>query len=363
MKDKIFNIYKGKKVLVTGHTGFKGAWLTFWLYLMGAKILGVSKNVITKPSLYRTLKIKDKIRNKFLDIQDFKKLNKTFLQFKPDFVFHLAAQALVKKSFEDPRETFLTNSIVTLNILHAIKNLKNKCNAVIITSDKCYLNLEQNKGYKETDQIGGIDPYSASKASAEIIIKCYQKSFLQKNTKISFVVARAGNVVGGGDWSDNRLIPDCIKAWTKNRSVNIRNPRSTRPWQHVLEAIGAYLYIGIVLLKNKKLNGEAFNFGPSSKKNFSTREVLKILSSYWPSKSNISYLKKSKFKESNLLRLNCNKVKKKIGWSSILSFQDTIHLTAEWYETFYFNKKNIFKISKRQIDNYINKFNLKIKKL
>ena len=358
----IFNIYKNKKVIVTGHTGFKGAWLTFCLLLMGAKVLGISKNIITSPSLFKTLGLQKKIKNKFLDIKNFNKVKKTFQNFKPDFVFHLAAQSLVKKSFEDPIDTFMTNSFGTMNILHILNNLKKRCCAVIITSDKCYLNIEQKKGYKESDRLGGYDPYSASKASAEIIIKCYQKSYLQNNSNIYFAVARAGNVIGGGDWSANRLIPDCVKAWSKNNSVKIRNPKSTRPWQHVLEAVFAYLFMGVLLTKKKNINGEAFNFGPSYNKNYSTQEVLSYLSKNWPTKTKINYLKKTNFKESNLLKLNCFKAKKKLGWSSILTFKDSLSMTVKWYSEFYYNKKKIKELTRKQIEYYKKIFYSKIKK-
>lgn len=361
MKNSFLNIYKNKKIIITGHTGFKGAWLTYTLYLLGARILGISKNILTKPSLFKTLNLEKKIKSKFVDIQNFKKLNQIFSKYKPDFVFHLAGQSLVRKSLEDPRETFLTNSFGTLNIVQALKNLNKKCSSIIITSDKSYLNVEQKKGYKESDRLGGIDPYSASKASAELIINCYHRSFLQKNKKISLAVARAGNVIGGGDWSENRLIPDCIKAWSKNKTVNIRNPKSTRPWQHVLEAIGAYLYLGYLLNLNKKIDGEAFNFGPSYKKNYSTKEVLSNLVKYWPLKAKIKILKKKQFYESKLLKLNCMKAKK-IGWKSILSLQETLFLTTTWYKTFYFNKKNINDFSKDQIKRYFKKYNFKILK-
>ena len=359
----IFNIYKNKKVIVTGHTGFKGAWLTFCLLLMGAKVLGISRNIITSPSLFKTLGLQKKIKNKFLDIKNFNKVKKTFQNFKPDFVFHLAAQSLVKKSFEDPIDTFMTNSFGTMNILHILNNLKKKCCAVIITSDKCYLNIEQKKGYKESDRLGGYDPYSASKASAEIIIKCYQKSYLQNNSNIYFAVARAGNVIGGGDWSANRLIPDCVKAWSKNNSVKIRNPKSTRPWQHVLEAVFAYLFTGVLLTKKKNINGEAFNFGPSYNKNYSTQEVLSYLSKNWPTKTKINYFKKTNFKESNLLKLNCLKAKKKLGWSSILTFKESLSMTVKWYSEFYYNKKKIEELTREQIEYYKKIFYSKIKKI
>ena len=362
MKNSFLNIYKNKKIIITGHTGFKGAWLTFCLHLMGAKILGISKDIITKPSLYKTLKLDEKIKTKFIDIKDYKKIEKIFSKFRPNFVFHLAAQSLVKKSLEKPRETFVTNSVGTLNILSALKNLKNNCKSVIITSDKSYLNVEQKKGYKETDRLGGVDPYSASKASAEMIINSYHKSFLKDNKNISLVVARAGNVIGGGDWSEDRLIPDCVKAWSKKKPVSIRNLKSTRPWQHVLEAIGAYLYLGYLLYKNRgNIDGEAFNFGPAYKKNYSTGEVLKNLKINWPINVKIKVLKKQKFKESNLLKLNCDKAKK-IGWRGILNLNETLTLTTSWYKTFYYNKSSIIEISKVQIKKYFTKLNTRLKK-
>jgi len=361
MKNLTLNIYRNKKIIVTGHTGFKGAWLTFSLYLMGAKVLGISKSILTKPSLFKTLDLEKKIKSKFIDIKNYKKINKIFQSYKPDFVFHLAGQSLVKKSYQSPLDTFLTNSMGTLNIVNILKNLKNKCHSIIITSDKCYLNVEQKKGYKETDRLGGQDPYSASKASAEIIINSYHKTFLRNKSNILLAVARAGNVIGGGDWSDNRLIPDCIKAWSLKKKVNIRNPKSTRPWQHILEAVGAYLYLGLILTKRKEIDGEAYNFGPSYKKNYSTGKVLNELKKYWPHKVGVKFLKKKKFYESNLLKLNCSKAKK-IGWKSILSLKESLYLTSMWYKAFYFKKESIFEISESQVKNYFYKLESKMKK-
>ena len=233
-------IFKNKKILITGHTGFKGTWLTFWLKNVGANICGVSKDIPTNPSFFKTLKLKNKIINHRIDIRNLPALKKIVKNFKPDFVFHLAAQSLVKKSYYDPTNTFTTNTIGTCNLLESLRYLKNKCNAVIITSDKSYKNIEILRGYKESDQLGGYDPYSASKGCAEFIIQSYIKSFFKKKKNIRIGITRAGNVIGGGDWSDDRIVPDCFKSWSLNKKVLIRNPNTTRPWQHVLEVISGY---------------------------------------------------------------------------------------------------------------------------
>ena len=355
--NKLGNFYKNKKILITGHTGFTGAWLSLALSIFGAKILGISKDIPTSPSLYTVSKLNKKINTEFLDIKDLKKLKKIIKKFNPDVIFHLAAQALVKKSFQNPVETFLTNSIGTLNILESIRDLKKKCNIIIITSDKCYENREVKKGYKETDRFGGKDPYSASKASAEIILHSYFKSFIRKKKNLRISIARAGNVVGGGDWSNDRLVPDIIKSWSKNKRVYIRNLRSTRPWQHVLEAIFGYLLLCYKLNKKKNINGEAFNFGPSGNYNYSTKEVLEKLKSLWPKKSKIKVKKNLGITESTLLKLNCTKAKKKLSWMPILNFHTTFDLTISWYINFYLKReKNIYDFSKSQIDRYLVNF-------
>ena len=250
--------FKNKRVIITGHTGFKGSWLAIWMHLLGAKVIGISNKVPTNPSHYKYLQMKSKIKNIKLDIKTSKKLKRIFKKFKPNYVFHLAAQSLVKQSYIDPKYTLETNSIGTLNILESLKAVKNKCIAVLITSDKVYKNLELGRGYVENDVLGGKDPYSVSKASAELIIQSYIDNFFPiKKTKVLIAIARAGNVVGGGDWSKNRLIPDCVKSWSKKKKVLIRNPKSTRPWQHVLEAISGYILLAKHLNENKKLHGEA----------------------------------------------------------------------------------------------------------
>ena len=244
-KIDFYKFYKNKTILVTGHTGFKGSWLTTWLLNLGCKVVGISKNIPTKPSNFVDLNLKKRIKNYYLNIQDFKKLKKIILKEKPDVVFHLAAQSIISESFLHPLETVNTNTQGSLNILHASSFLKNKCMCIMITSDKCYFNLEKKSGYTEDSLLGGQDMYSGSKAAAEIILQAYYHSFLKKNRKVRFCTARAGNVIGGGDWSKNRLIPDIMKSWKKNAKVKIKNPKSIRPWQHVLEPLFGYLKLAI----------------------------------------------------------------------------------------------------------------------
>lgn len=353
--NKLKKKFKNKTVIVTGHTGFKGSWLSLWLSLIGAKVIGVSNKVVTNPSHFRAINLSQDIEEKFFDISNSKKTLKLFKNKKPDFVFHLAAQAIVRRSLSNTEETWRSNLMGTLSILESLKKLNNKCTAVLITSDKVYKNLEIDKGYKENDTLGGSDPYSASKGATEFLIKSYLESFFFNKKNIFISVARAGNVIGGGDWSEGRLIPDCIKSWVKNKKVMIRNPRSTRPWQHVLEVLFGYLILADKLSENSKLHGQIFNFGPPSKNNFSVIDVLKILKLKW---SNAKWkIKKSKFKEQKLLRLNSKKASKVLKWKCKLNFKQTLNLVLDWYINFYFKKKNVKEFSIKQIKIYCGKLN------
>ena len=347
-------IFKNKKIIVTGHTGFKGSWLTCWLKNLGAKVIGFSISVPTKPSHYISAKINKNMTDVRGDIRNLNSLKKCFKKYQPDFVFHLAAQSLVKKSYKNPNKTWHTNLIGTLNVLESLREMKKKCVAVIITSDKCYKNIEQKKGYKEEDSLGGHDPYSASKASAELLIKSYIESFFPlKKTKVIIGVARAGNVVGGGDWAEDRLIPDCVRSWSKGKKVIIRNPKSTRPWQHVLEAAGGYLCLAVNLKLNKKLHGQPFNFGPNLSKEFTVLDVMKSMNKYWNNVHwKISSDSKKKFYESGLLRLNCKKSKKILKWQSILKLDEVIDMVSNWYSKFYQNPKNAAYNTNEQIKKY-----------
>lgn len=347
--EKQFKVFKNKKVLITGHTGFKGSWLTLWLSKIGAKVYGIS---LKSKSLnhFNSLKIEG-VKSNFFDIKDQKKLKKVFQKIKPDFVFHLAAQALVKRSYENSTETFLSNSIGTLNVLEGLKSLRNNCTAVIITSDKVYKNFEVKRGYKENDIIGGQDPYSASKGCAELIIESYFSSFLKRNKNLKIAIARAGNVIGGGDWSKDRLIPDCAKSWKSKKPVILRNPNSTRPWQNVLDVIRGYMILAKTLREKINLNGKPFNFGPQSNENYSVIDVIKLLKKNWKNFNFKIQNSKKNYKEANLLKLNSNKANVLLKWKCALKFKQSVELTANWYKN-YFNTKNVKKTSLLTLENY-----------
>ena len=277
---KIKEFYKDKKVLIIGHTGFKGSWLSISLKKMGSKIFGISLNIPSKPSHFKLSHINKDIKDLRLDIRNLKMLKKKISEIKPDIIFHLAAQSLVKQSFSNPYETWTTNLLGSLNLFEALKNieLKKKTSVVVVTSDKCYKNLNKKKKYSETDLLGDSEPYGASKAAVEIAFKSYFDSFYINKKNLNIATARAGNVIGGGDWSKDRIIPDLIRSIYKKQILRIRYPKSTRPWQHVLEPIHGYLFLGYMLhFKKSSTNGESFNFGPNFAKNYSVIELLKFL--------------------------------------------------------------------------------------
>ena len=348
------NGYHGKTVLITGHTGFKGAWLTAWLKKLGANVVGLALDPSTTPSHYVAANLNVGISDYRVDIRNKEKIESIFVETKPDFVFHLAAQALVRKSYDAPIETWETNLIGTLHILEALRKIKNKCSAVIITSDKCYDNVEWIWGYRETDALGGADPYSASKGAAELVIKSHIKSFFTKeNSDVSIVSARAGNVIGGGDWSPDRIIPDCIKAWANNDVALLRSPNATRPWQHVLEPLSGYLQLAIFLSNNNILHGESFNFGPSGHETYSVLELVRSMALHWSSVkwSDVSLGYSGPY-ESNLLKLNCDKAHTYLNWHSVMSFDDTVKMTADWYRKFYEDSSDVLSLTNSQIDHF-----------
>ena len=348
------NIYKDKRVLITGHTGFKGGWLTLWLKNLGANVKGISLGITTNPSHFLEANIANDIQDIRVDIRDKTSLQSEILKFKPDFIFHLAAQALVRVSYSDPIATWETNLIGTLNLLESLRCLDNKCSAVIVTSDKCYENNEWVWGYRELDSMGGIDPYSASKGAAELLIHSHMRSFFGPNkSQVKIASARAGNVIGGGDWSESRIIPDCVKAWSGGSAVVLRSPNSTRPWQHVLEPLSGYLTLGMQLAESENISGESYNFGPFAQQDVAVKELVEKMALYWDKvKWSICSEPSSLQHESGLLKLNCDKALRYLNWHAVMDFNETIKMTAEWYCAFYENSRKISDVTNSQIREY-----------
>lgn len=330
-----------KKVLITGHTGFKGSWLTQWLLKFEANITGISLSGNKNQFHFNYLKIRRKINHIKADIRDFNKIKKIINKIKPDFIFHLAAQALVKESYKNPKFTFETNTFGTLNILESLRKTRKNCSVVLITSDKVYKNYEITNGYSEKDELGGYDPYSGSKAAAEMVIHSYLKSILNKNKLVKVAIARAGNVLGGGDWAEDRLIPDCVKSWSKKKIALIRSPNSIRPWQHVLEVVHGYLKLAIHLKRKKIPSGEAFNFGPNKNNVKNVYALIHLMKKNWKKvKIKVEKKRDKNFNETKILKLNSNKSKKLLNWKCILTFKETIKMITDWYKSFYLDKNN-----------------------
>jgi CDP-glucose 4,6-dehydratase len=322
--------YQGKRIFLTGHTGFKGSWLSQWLLSLGAEITGFSKDIPTHPSLFETLGLGKSVRDIRGDIRDQAALEKALKEARPDIVFHLAAQPLVRASYEDPLETFHENTLGTARVMEAVRRHGQVPALVVITTDKVYENNDGGRDYRESDPLGGHDPYSASKAAAEIVFSSYSRSFFQKGTRVCS--ARAGNVIGGGDWARDRLVPDCVKAWEKGEKVTLRNPAYTRPWEHVLEPLGGYLLLGQRLLeKPDGVHGEAFNFGPPAEEEFTTRQLVEAMAERWPGAGYVLGQSDPLKKEAAALRLNCDKARATLGWRPTLDFADTAAWTIDWY--------------------------------
>ncbi|RXJ84406.1 CDP-glucose 4,6-dehydratase [Arcobacter cloacae] len=340
MQNLFSGIYKNKTVLITGHTGFKGSWLCFWLKQMGANVIGYSLDAPTTPNHFELLNL-DIISIKG-DIKNFEHLNTIFQTYKPDIVFHLAAQSLVKYSYDNPIETYETNVIGTLKVFEACKNANTKC-IVNITSDKAYENKEWIWGYKETDSLGGYDPYSSSKSCSDILTNSYRNSFFnpkdyKKRHNTLIASCRAGNVIGGGDWAKDRLMSDIMLSISQNKKVEIRNPNATRPWQHVLEPLSGYLYIGQKLFEEKVEFSEAWNFGPNNESNITVKDVLKNVKKYWD-KLDYEINLNSEFHEANLLKIDSTKANTILKWNNVWDKSKSIEKTVNWYKNFYENNK------------------------
>ena len=347
---KLSKFYKNKKVFVTGATGFKGSWLCFLLNKFGANVVGTGLRENSQKLFYQ-LNLKNKIKIYHNDIRDYKSLNKIVNNFKPEIIFHLAAQPIVRESYEKPLNTFDINFMGTVNILDISFNLKFVKSLVCVTTDKVYFNKNWLWGYRENDALGGDDPYSASKAAAEIAISSYKKSFNKPNLGVAS--ARAGNVIGGGDMSRFRLIPDCIRSLIKNKKIIIRNPNSNRPWQHVLEPVHGYLILGQKLFFNPRLYSQSYNFGPSTESIMNVKEIVKSIIKIWGGGK--FEIINDKIKEHKILQLNIDKTRKVLKWKPVLNLEETIRETVFWYKSVVYEKKDAVKITSEQISNFFNK--------
>lgn len=352
----MFEAYKGKRVFVTGHTGFKGSWLCEMLLLSGAKVYGYALKPPTRPALFNQLKLAKRIKSHTVgDVRNLKALTAAIRAAKPDFIFHLAAQPLVRESYKSPVETFETNVMGTVNVLEAVRMaVKCHCSVVCITTDKCYENRETTRPYREDDPMGGYDPYSCSKGCDELAIASYRRSFFGgPDSPVWLASARAGNVVGGGDWATDRIVPDCMRALDRGEKIAVRNKTSTRPWQHVLEPLGGYLALGAALAARKdyaKVAG-GFNFGPDPKSNRTVKdlvvEVLKHRRGAWIDKCDPKAVH-----EAGLLNLDIRKAKKVLGWKPRWNFETTIAKTVEWYETVR-KGGSVLDVTQRQIEEFL----------
>ena len=354
-KEYIF--WKNKKVLITGHTGFKGSWLSFWLNSLGSNVFGYSNFPDYEPYGYKFFNLKKKIKKeKIGDIRDFTKIKNFIKSVKPEIVFHLAAQPLVRKSYSNPIETLQTNIIGTANILNACRAVKTVKSIVVITTDKCYENIEKNNySYKETDKMGGYDIYSASKGSAELITSSFRRSYKEDFKDCIISTARAGNVIGGGDWSKDRLVPDIIKSIQSKKTLKIRYPEAVRPWQHVIEPLGGYMrlaYLSYTIKKNHLAS--SWNFGPNKSACISVRQILMQFKNRYKDKLRFLMPKKKYLHEATYLMLDVKKAKKHLNWSPKWSVKKAIDYTNDWYDAL--NKKDfneILRISKNQIYDYM----------
>lgn len=349
------NTYQGEKIFITGHTGFKGAWLSLWLSLLGAKTKGYALKP-AKNSLYTSLEDSLKIHSVIADIRNRKKLEKELVSFQPNFIFHLAAQPLVRYSYEHPLETFEVNSIGTANLLHAASQLKKKCSIIIITTDKVYENKEKNYAYHEDDKLGGHDPYSASKACAEIIIQSFRLSFFNPYSfsqhKKSIASVRAGNVIGGGDFASDRIIPDTIAALRKNKTLKIRNPNAIRPWQHVLDPLCGYLMLGAKMNDEPEKHSTAYNFGPEANDLLTVEELAKAAINFWgKGKYSIKQSTKNQH-EAGLLMLDNSKAKKELNWHPKYNSIESVKRTIEWYKKSFKKNSDIKELCVGEIKNY-----------
>jgi CDP-glucose 4,6-dehydratase len=325
--------YRGKSVLITGHTGFKGAWLAEWLIALGANVTGYALPPTTKPALFEQLGLASRLQHIEADVRDPAVLRQTVASARPDFIFHLAAQPLVRFSYREPADTFSTNVMGTVNLLEAVRLAKRPCTIVVVTTDKCYENHETGRPYREEDSLGGHDPYSASKGATELVVSAYRRSYFSgEEAGVRLASARAGNVLGGGDWAPDRIVPDCVRALQRAESIPVRNRISTRPWQHVLEPLSGYLWLG-ARLAPEPTNGplaSAFNFGPDPASSRTVAELVQEILLHWPGRWE-DKSDPAAVHEATSLSLNTDKARQLLQWAPVWSFSETIAQTVHWY--------------------------------
>ena len=343
------NIYRGKRVFVTGHTGFKGSWLSLWLNQLGAEVIGISMAPETKPNHWNLLGLESTVQHHELDIRQASDVASVFKATQPEMVFHLAAQPLVRRSYRDPLETWSTNVMGTANVLEACRQTTSVRAILAVTTDKCYENQEWAWGYRETDRLGGHDPYSASKAGSELVVANYRSAFFYADGAPLLATARAGNVIGGGDWSDDRLIPDLVRAIAAQQSLEIRSPNATRPWQHVLECLSGYLFLGQKLIEGDKNFEGAWNFGPERSGNRTVADVLSLLQTHLP-EMRWHQTAVPQPHEANLLYLDSVKAHSQLGWQPVWNLSTTLEKTADWYRAFQNSQTTI---STQQLAQYV----------
>lgn len=354
-REELKSFYNGKKVLITGHTGFKGSWLSLFLNSLGAEVHGYALNPPTNPSMYEIANVNSVVNSNIADIRDFDSLNKCVQRIQPEIIFHMAAQPLVIDSYKNPRETYEVNVMGSVNLLDAVRNCKAVKALVNITTDKCYENLEQEIGYVETDRLGGHDPYSNSKACSELVTTSFRDSFFSNNDSTSIATARAGNVIGGGDWASNRLIPDFIRAVVSNDTLKIRFPKAVRPWQHVLEPLTGYLLLAKKLYEKPNEFSGSWNFGPDEEEVYSVETIVKKLSETWGLEG-VYNLEPNDYHETNFLKLNCDKAKSELGWKPALDIDSSLKMIVDWTKSF-IDSEDMKKVTEEQIEFYSNKLN------
>lgn len=359
------DIFRNRKVLITGHTGFKGTWLAEWLLELGAEVGGYSLDIPSRPAHFNLLKHSKRIKNFTGDIRNLNTFSKAVKSFSPEVVFHLAAQSLVRPSYEDPKGTFDVNLGGAINVMEVLRGSPKIRAAILVATDKCYKNEGWEWGYRENDALGGSDPYSASKACAELAFAAYFQSYFRHHQAPLVSSVRAGNVIGGGDWAIDRIIPDCMRAWSKNQKIPLRNPNATRPWQHVLEPLSGYLLLGAQLLRESEAqtasrlyHGASFNFGPEASLTHSVSDLVEEFRKTWGNKASYAATSpstskhESRKKEHALLKLNSERAMNRLGWKPILSFEETVQMTSSWYKEYYLGMRKMQRTTHEQITYY-----------